>query len=294
MARLTKVQPVPAVRVEVPTARAACLVLIYPSGPEMGSRYSLTDVSLIIGRDPSSEIAINNLFVSRHHARIQPIRDGYEITDLHSTNGTFVNEVRVAAAQLRDGDYVQIGNCIFRFLEGGNIEAQYHEEIHRLSIMDALTGIYNQRHFLETIDHELTRSANTKRPLALAMFDLDHFKAINDQLGHLGGDYTLREMAYCLKELIHDPEVFVRYGGEEFAVIMPETPLERAVQRAECLRQAVAEHLFCYEGNPYSLTISVGVTVTGGNTTVSPHEFIRLADEKLYEAKEAGRNCVRA
>lgn len=292
MARLTKVK-VASARVDAPGVRAACLVLIYPSGPEMGSRYLLTDVSLIIGRDPSSEIVLNNLFVSRHHARIQPSRDGYEIIDLHSTNGTLVNEVRVTAAQLTDGDYVQIGNCIFRFLEGGNIEAQYHEEIHRLSIMDALTGLYNQRHFLDTLDHELMRTINSRRPLALAMFDLDHFKAINDQLGHLGGDYTLREMAYCLKELIHDPDVFVRYGGEEFAVIMPDTTLELAVQRAECLRQAVAEHPFCYDNKPYPLTISIGVAATSGEP-LSPREFIRLADEKLYEAKEAGRNCVKA
>src|SRR5205814_600749 len=137
-------------RPESRTVGDACLVFIYPSGPEMGSRYTLTEISLIIGRDPSCEIALNNLFVSRHHARVQAVRNGYEVVDLHSTNGVFVNESRVASANLHDGDYLRFGNCIFRFLEGGNIELSYHEEIHRLSIMDALTGIFNQRYFLET------------------------------------------------------------------------------------------------------------------------------------------------
>src|SRR5437016_822588 len=103
MARLTKVQAAPA-RLESKATRDACLVFIYPSGPEMGARYSLTEISLIMGRDPSCEIAIHNLFVSRHHSRIQPVSDGYQIIDLHSTNGTFVNEVRITAQTLKDGD----------------------------------------------------------------------------------------------------------------------------------------------------------------------------------------------
>src|SRR5438552_8298891 len=123
--------------------------------------------------------------------------------------------------RLKDGDYLRVGNCICRFLAGGNVEAQYHEEIYRLTIIDALTEIPNKRFFLEFLDRELARTVRYHRPLSLILFDIDKFKVINDQLGHLAGDFTLREMASSLKAAIRKEELFARYGGEEFAVVLP-------------------------------------------------------------------------
>jgi diguanylate cyclase (GGDEF)-like protein len=274
------------------TSRDACLVHIYPTGPGMGSRYALTDLPLVLGRGGDCDIRITDHSVSRRHARIQPCADGYYAVDLQSTNGTYVNDVPASMYKLKDGDYLRVGNCIYRFLTGGNVEAEYHEEIYRLTIIDALTDIHNKRYMLEFLDRELARSARYSRPLALIIFDLDLFKAINDDLGHLGGDFTLRELAACVKEIIRKEELFARYGGEEFAVVLPETARDGAVRAAERIRSLVAEQAFEYETKPYRVTVSLGVATTPGDVTLTPSELIRRADEKLYQAKREGRNRV--
>jgi diguanylate cyclase (GGDEF)-like protein len=272
--------------------RDACVVHIYPTGPGMGARYPLAENPVVLGRGSDCDIRINDHSVSRRHARIQPGADGYYAVDLQSTNGTFVNDVPASICKLKDGDYLRVGNCIYRFLAGGNIEAEYHEEIYRLTIIDALTEIHNKRYFLEFLDRELSRSERYHRPLAVILFDLDRFKAINDELGHLGGDFTLRELAACIKTSMRKEEVFARYGGEEFIIVLPETNLDGAVVVAERLRALVEKHTFQYEGKPYPVTISVGVAATNGDRPLSPSDLIGEADEKLFEAKRQGRNRV--
>lgn len=276
----------------VSTRRDACVVHIYPTGQGMGTRYPLAESPVVLGRGNDCDIRINDHSVSRRHARIQPGADGYYAVDLQSTNGTFVNDVPASICKLKDGDYLRVGNCIYRFLDGGNVETEYHEEIYRLTIIDALTETHNKRYLLEFLDRELARSERYNRPLAIIMFDLDCFKAINDELGHLGGDFTLREMASCVKSCVRKEELFARYGGEEFIVVLPETNLEGAAAVAERLREMVEKYPFQYEGKSYALTVSVGVSATDGNRALSPTELIGEADEKLFEAKRQGRNRV--
>ena len=161
--------------------------------------------------------------VSRRHARVELIGDSYVATDLGSTNGTTVNDRPAMRTPLADGDYLKVGNCLFRFLAGGNIEAEYHEELYRLAIIDALTGLHNNRFLLEHLGREATRSARHDRPLALILLDIDHFKTINDTLGHLAGDHALKELARRLLLEVRRDELLARYGGEEFAVILGES-----------------------------------------------------------------------
>lgn len=274
------------------TRRDACVVHIYPTGPGMGARYGLSDTPVVIGRGNDCDIRINDHSVSRRHARLQPGADGYYAVDLQSTNGTFVNDVPASISKLKDGDYLRVGNCIYRFLAGGNVEAEYHEEIYRLTIIDALTDIHNKRYLLEFLDRELSRSARYGRPLALIMFDLDRFKAINEDLGHLGGDFTLRELAACVKGNVRKEELFARYGGEEFVVVLPETGHEGGVAVAERIRVQVEKHCFQYEGKTFPVTISVGMATTNGDAALTPNELIRQADEKLFQAKNDGRNRI--
>jgi diguanylate cyclase (GGDEF)-like protein len=274
------------------TNRQACLVHIYPTGPGMGSRYMLADTRVTLGRDNDCDICLSDLSVSRHHARIQPGMDGYYVVDLQSTNGTFVNDKPASMCKLKDGDYLRFGNWIFRYLTGGNVEADYHEEIYRLTIIDALTGVHNKRYLLDFLDRELARSARHRRPLSMGMLDIDHFKTVNDQMGHLAGDYALRELAVIVKEAIRREELLARYGGEEFAIVWPETNRDGAIQIAERLRGLVEEQTFGFEGKTFSLTISMGVATTEGEPSLTPTDLIRRADEKLYVAKQAGRNRV--
>src|SRR5262245_5135069 len=111
------------------SSKQACLVHIYPTGLNIGTRYALGDHALVLGRGEDCEIRINDHSVSRLHARVENRGDGYWIVDLQSTNGSFVNDVVTTATLLKDGDYLRIGNCIYRYLAGGNVEAEYHEEI---------------------------------------------------------------------------------------------------------------------------------------------------------------------
>src|SRR5262249_55345042 len=230
--------------------------------------------------------------VSRRHARIQPGTDGYSAIDLQSTNGTFVNEHAGEKTQLRDGDYLRIGNCIYRFLAGGNIEAEYHEEIYRLTIRDGLTDIHNKRYLLDFLDRELARSARYARPLTFALLDIDRFKEVNDAFGHLGGDYALRELTTLIRKGIRREELFARYGGEEVAIVLPEATSEKGRGVAERVREMVAAQPFTYEGKQFSMTVSIGVAATIGDVSLTPEALIRQADDRLYQAKHEGRNRV--
>jgi diguanylate cyclase (GGDEF)-like protein len=273
--------------------RNACLVHIYPTGVNMGMRYELTNVELIIGRGEETDIQIADHAISRRHAKIDPTPDGVFVSDLGSTNGTFVNDKAIEGnTRLHDGDYLRIGNCIYRFLTGGNVEAEYHEEIYRLTIIDALTQIHNQRSLHDFLERELIRSARHGRPLALIMFDIDIFKSINDQFGHLAGDFALRELAGRVRGLVRREELFARYGGDEFAAVLVETTPTAAIDVAERMRTTIEKHDFTFDNQTFHLTVSVGVVSTTGDETLTTKEMIRLADEKLYQAKSGGRNRV--
>ena len=271
----------------------ACVVYIYPTGPLMGSRFPLGREPVLFGRGDDCQVQIADASVSRAHARIHLDSDGrYLVTDLGSTNGTFVNNVLKRECLLADGDYLRIGNCIFRFLAGGNVEAEYHEEIYRLTILDALTGIPNRRFFEEFVDRELVRAARYRRPLALALLDVDHFKGINDRLGHLAGDMTLRQLAACAGAIIRKDELLARYGGEEFAIVLPELDAVAARVVCERIRQTIEHHSFISHKQTYQVTVSIGIAVMLGDQTATVKDLVRRADAMLYQAKQLGRNRV--
>jgi diguanylate cyclase (GGDEF)-like protein len=275
--------------------KEACLVHIYPTGPWMGMRHALASQPLIVGRGEDCEIRVLDTSVSRRHARIERIGDDFFVLDMQSTNGTYVNDRQSLPGDpipMRDGDYLRVGNCIFRYLASGNVEADYHEEIYRLTIVDALTQIANVRYFNEFLEREVLRTVRHRRPLSLVLFDIDRFKEVNDRLGHLGGDFTLRELAACVKKVIRREDLFARYGGEEFALVLIETGQKDAVVAAERIRQLVEDHPFRFDDKVFHLTISLGVAECPLDGTATARELMRRADENLYAAKRAGRNKV--
>jgi diguanylate cyclase (GGDEF)-like protein len=245
-----------------------------------------------LGRADDCDINIEHPSVSRRHARIQAGMDGYYVIDLQSANGSFINDKPVSICKLKDGDYLRFGAVIFRYLASGNLETEYHEEIFRLTIMDPLCHIHNKRYFLDYLDRELARSIRHHRPLSLVLFDIDRFKEINDRFGHVAGDYALRELADLIKKNVRREELFARYGGEEFALVWPETPREKAIRIGEQLRQLVETHSFSYDGQSFRLSISLGVITAEGEPSLTVTDLVRQADQKLYLAKQSGRNCV--
>lgn len=267
-----------------------CLVQIH--GPELGKKYVLEETEFTIGRDQHNHIVVDLDNVSRRHARIWGRQGKMFVEDLQSTNGTYLNDREVLQAQpLRSGDLVKVGGSIFKFLDGDNIETQYHETIYTLTIADGLTGINNKRYFLEYLEREMGRSHRYQRTLSLMMFDIDHFKQINDVHGHLAGDYVLREMAQSIKRLVRREQCFARYGGEEFAIVMPEDGPDKARLFAEKIRKLVEDKRFLFEDKDIPVTISLGVAEVAPEMS-EPSQFIKVADANLYKAKKSGRNRV--
>lgn len=271
-----------------------CLVLIYTDGPDLGERYDLKGKSISLGRDPASDICIDEETVSRRHARIEK-QDGQTfVVDLGSTNGTYLNDARVqpyVPMALTEGDRLKVGRSIFKYLAGNIIETLYYEEIHKMAIMDGLTGLFNKRYFMENLDKEISRARRHKRELSVIIFDIDHFKDVNDTFGHLAGDHILKELSEVIKSRVRREEVVARYGGEEIIVLIPETSVDDAVKLAEQIRKRVDEHEFRFSSKRIRITISGGVAeAEEADYEIMP--FIHLADERLYEAKNAGRNLV--
>ncbi len=267
-----------------------CLVVFY--GKNLGKRHFLDKPELILGRSDSTNIQIDQESASRQHAKVLTDNGRAKLYDLGSTNGTFVNDQRIENVELRDGDLVRIGQTIFKYLSGSNIETKYHEEIYRLTTIDGLTQAYNKRYFLETLARELNRAMRYDRALALAMFDIDHFKKINDTYGHLAGDHVLRELATLVTQAIRRDDVFSRYGGEEFSLIYPEVDLKGAALACEKVRSRVETHQFTFNNQNIPVTISMGVRALVHGENVDATHFIADADAKLYQAKQSGRNRV--
>jgi diguanylate cyclase (GGDEF)-like protein len=277
-----------------PDDGTAVIVMLYPPGPDLGRRFPLTpDREHVVGRLDELDIPIDAESVSRRHARLFRTSQGWLIDDLGSTNGTWVNDQRIGGPLiLRDGDQLRFGGAIAKFLSGKNIETAYHEEIYRMSIVDGLTGVHNKRYFLEFLEREIAGAARYTMPLSLVLFDIDHFKQVNDTHGHLAGDVVLKELARRLKPRIRREDLLARYGGEEFACLLTKTPTQGAMMFAESVRDIVARQPFPWENLLLPITVSLGVATFEGARPVPGEELISQADRSLYEAKRTGRNRV--
>ena len=271
----------------------ACLVVIYTKEPTLlGRRFVLEDSPVRVGRGAENTIVLEGDSVSRRHAHLEQKGGAWWCVDDGSTNGSYINDEQIVReARLGNGDRIKIGPTIFKFLSGEDVEAQYHEEIYRMTIIDGLTQVHVKRYLLESLDKELMRARRHVRDLSFLMLDIDHFKKINDLHGHLAGDYVLKDVARLIQQRIRRDEVLARYGGEEFAIILPETNLEGAHALAEGLRERIEQSRFIFQGEVIRVTMSIGGAILLESDRTSM-DLIKRADEKLYEAKHAGRNRV--
>lgn len=271
--------------------------LVVLSGPRAGEMFELEDGGLILGRDRESvDIWFGNPSVSRHHARVAPGGEGeVTVTDLDSSNGTFINGDQIAGEKrLEEGDKLRLGTkTILKFSYQDELETHFQKELYESSIRDELTGAYTKAYLLDQLRSEMSFASRADRNLGLILFDLDHFKQINDTHGHVVGDKILAELATVCRAEIRDEDLFARYGGEEFAVLAREIGAENLQITAERLRSTIDEHDFVIDGRSHDVTVSLGLSTLGRTEASTPTEFISTADEALYEAKEAGRNCWR-
>lgn len=170
------------------------------------------------------------------------------------------------------------------------------QELEKRGNTDALTGLFNRRHFfgLAQAEFERYRRHPAANPIAAIMVDLDHFKAVNDSRGHLVGDLVLQEVARCLRDEIRLSDLLCRYGGEEFAVLLPQTRLDAAIALAQRLRERIAAGRVATEGGDVTITASFGVAALESGHVSTLESLLDCADRMLYAAKRAGRNRVRA
>jgi len=269
------------------------LILIHPPGPDIGKRVQLASEKYSVGRGSDADFTVARDSVSRKHAEVfHDVGGNWAVVDLGSTNGTFVNEIRITRQTLCDGDQVRFGDAIYKFLMGSNVESAYHEEIYRMTILDGLTGIHNKRYFLDFMERELASAYRHDRPMTLVMFDIDHFKQVNDVRGHLCGDAVLKQLAARLKPRIRREDLLARYGGEEFACILTVTGLAGGVTFGEAVRTIIEREKFTFDGDEFTVTVSLGAASTEAKEELSADALVALADENLYKAKRAGRNRV--
>jgi diguanylate cyclase (GGDEF)-like protein len=269
--------------------QTACVVVIHGEG--LGRRLDVAEQPIIVGRSHEADLQIAHPSVSRQHCSIWRDAGVYRVRDLGSTNRTRVNERPVDSTELADGDHVTVGESILKFISHASVEARYHEEVYQLATLDALTELYNRRHFQELLEKELARAGRHARSLALAILDVDHFKRINDEHGHIAGDGVLRQIAAIVREHVRGEDVAARIGGEEFAVLLPEAGPPAAEAFAERLRAAIEAATFTPGGKQQRVTISIGLAQLAPDRATRS-ALMRAADLALYEAKDSGRNRV--
>jgi len=270
----------------------ACLVKIYPACVD-GSLMPLDKDRLVFGRDATCDFELTDSFVSREHAEIVLVDNAWVLRDLNSTNGSYVNDFAIAEQTLHPGDQIRIGHHIYKFLSSDHVEAMYHEAVFQMMTTDALTQCYNRRYFEDTFEREVIRTMRHGRTLGVLLFDIDHFKAINDEYGHLVGDELLSGMCRRMRSRIREDEVFARIGGEEFALVVVEISRSKVEELANELSQLVSSRPFPTSKGEVNMTMSIGVMHTNGLEPLTPRELLDRADRQLYESKNAGRNCVR-
>jgi diguanylate cyclase (GGDEF)-like protein len=276
----------------------ACLILY--SGEDAGKRFALPGGRMLMGRSPSCDICIDSPGVSRSHAELLLEGDHFMLHDRGSVNGTHVNGARLETPKaLRDGDLVRVGNVTLKFYECRSLDALLHDRIYRMATVDASTDVFTKRYLIEAVEREVRRAQRTSHPLSVVSVDLDHFKLVNDRFGHNGGDIVLRAAAAALKAQVRDSDILGRIGGEEFAVVLPDSDLRSALELAERMRAAVAAEFFLLEVSDAAGTRRVQhqQTASFGAAQFTPNmpdarALLGAADKMLYAAKRGGRNRV--
>ncbi|MBI4830408.1 MAG: GGDEF domain-containing protein [Candidatus Lindowbacteria bacterium] len=277
-----------------PTKKIALLQII--RGEDIGREFEVTPGANIIGRQPGCHIQINNKSVSRRHAQIvcnpdEPEDSRYVVYDLNSTNGTRVNNESVARRPIRDGDRIQLGRIVCKFMEVDAVEKAFMNDLKRLIEYDKQTDLLQLKPFYRRLQMELETAEGQRRPVSVLMMDLDGLKQMNDAHGHLTGTEFIQKVAAVINEQVLPAGAAAIYGGDEFAAYLPGMLKDTALVKAEHIRKLVGEISFADRGISERVTISIGVAEYPDDAS-DMMALMENADRALYVAKSVGRNRV--
>ncbi len=265
--------------------------LIALAGPQMGTVFLIDNDGATIGRGDECDVMIVDDGVSREHCRLELTDEGARLVDLGSTNGTWTSHGRIDNIDIMPGDRFRVGEAtVLRFCVRDADEANFHRDLYQAAVTDGLTGAYNRRYFNERMHAELAFASRHGTRLSLVLFDIDHFKAVNDTCGHAFGDSVLTELSERIRGQIRSEDVFARFGGDEFGLIARGLGASQGATMAERLRAIIDSQPFGSHSDAIRVTISVGVaTLEPGDTAMS---LFDRADKALYQAKAEGRNSA--
>ena len=286
--------PTPSLQIDETNELKPSLVVLY-SGlsetPERGRRYPLLKKVVTIGTGEQADIQLPPGSAAPRHAQLRLVENEWHIFDLTQDNGLVIKGLPVKTyCFYRDGEVFHVGRARIKFLSGQGEESLCFAEMYRRDITDFLTNTYNKDFFQKHLLREVVRALRYKRKLSLVVIDLDKFGIVNKTYGQLTGDAVLKQAAQCMKDSIREADILGRVGGEEFAVIFPETELDEARELAERLRQNLEDLVCEYENYILRTTMSAGVVQLKGETNYN--KFFEKANQLMRSAKKNGRNRV--
>ena len=280
---------------EVDDFPPSLVILMGPKG-YVGRQWLLNKPEMIIGRSVNSDIFVDDPSVSRSHAKLEiSSKAEASLVDLGSSNKTIINTkplLEARAYNLKNNDQIKMGNIIFKFMAKGFASAS-SMDIYAQAQRDALTGIYNRMALNTRAPEAMKRAEFLGEPLSIILFDIDDFKQLNDTFGHDMGDHVLREMASLVQNrlLRMQQDFFVRYGGEEFMILLSDTNLHKAIEVGERLRNKIENYVF-HESGEKKIRTTVSLGVVERNPKETWDVLVKRCDDALYLAKTQGRNRV--
>ncbi len=265
--------------------------LTVTQGESQGRRLKLGDVPVTMGRSADCDFRLLNRAISRLHCRVWRDNSGFWVRDLNSTNKTYLNDRPVVEARLKDGDFITVGGIVVQFTQEKDVDHAAQSEFFDLVTHDQLTGLSQRRVFEQSLEQEIARSTRRNREFVLAVVDVDELSRINREWGKAAGDDVLKQVAKALKAGLREEDLVCRFGGEEFAALLPETGVEEAEKLLNSIRSAIANVEFFIQGQSRSASVSIGAMLWNPEFKTAASTIAR-AEEKLKAAKDGGRNRI--
>ncbi len=271
------------------------LIVLKGTDRDFGREFCIEKEKVIIGRGIDVDFQLWDSKVSRHHLALFliPTESGemkvlYE--DLMSTNGTYVNEKYSTKGELKNGDRITIGDTVVKFEIMDELEQEFSKRLYRMAVTDSLTGLYNKEYFYDELRRQFHIAIRYGRELSLIMLDIDNFKNVNDEYGHLSGDEALKSVAYAILETVRFQDIVSRFGGDEFCVLLPETSISGARFLGYRIKRSIEKLIFSSDKGTFKITVSMGIVSTKGVNNFI--DFVKKVDGALLEVKKSERSRI--